>query len=83
MVCKTPYCWVCEGASAPSSLFSGPGDAVEVYNAVVSLFSVDRTILDMGSDQISRLLVRRGFLHREPNSADLEAALDLVAAVES
>lgn len=76
---RRPGCG-CELSPAP---FSGLTDAIEVYNAVVSLHSLDRTILDVSPERVSRMLVRLGFLHREPYPGDLEAALDLVAAVES
>lgn len=61
---------------------SGISDAVDVYNAVVSLHSLDRTILEFSSEKISRDLVFLGFLQREPNPADLESALELVASAE-
>jgi hypothetical protein len=84
MLRTCPYCRPGCGCGRESAPFvSGVEDAVEVYNAVVSLHSLDRTILDVSPERVSRMLVRLGFLHREPYLGDLEAALDLVAAVES
>jgi hypothetical protein len=78
-------CWEheCGRESFAPALLASADDAVETYNAVVSLHSLDRSILDVSPERVSRMLVRLGFLHREPYPGDLEAALDLVAAVES
>jgi hypothetical protein len=81
----TAQCKCCQvdgvrGATASLASFT---EGVDVYNAVVSLHSLDRSILNLTSEAISRRLVSWGFLHREPCPADLESVIDLVRQVES
>jgi hypothetical protein len=80
--CEPPCgCGLLAELSAPQ-VFSGYGDALEVYNAVVSLCSLDRTILEYSAEAVSERLVQEGFFSEEPSPADVEGALDLVAQAE-
>jgi hypothetical protein len=81
-----PYCR-CEdscgretSASRPYSDL-GPTSA-EVYAAVSSFYSRDRSVLDVDSSYLAQDLVSLGYLHSMPRLVDVSQAQELIREVE-